>query len=612
MDAPVLITRADPRSLRQTLRQLSGKPFTWSFLGQKVVEFQRAKLAVQGQGAYLDTTSRFHQAAEDLRGSFLTYLYDIGRDLNALRWWLTTLSYRNCYVSSAFQRVCYLKVALDLANSWEGPEPLVMVVADEPVRRDLQQNLSHGRATRVIVLGHRWAFSIRPLKDIINLVVHRTFFVLREGYRVFQSRRMLPRPLRPTQPTTLLISWATLGNIGRGEGFHESFFGDLAARLDELGCHMAVTPIILKELPYKETLRRLREMPVPLLVPHRYLSILDLVRAAVSTCTRPPRQRPMPSFCGMDISSLAEEELRSHWVSNAAADALLIVTLVRRWSALNFPIDRFIYIYENQPPERALCWEVRRSFPEATLVGYQHARAPRLLLNFYLAPGGETEAPLPDRIVTVGKHTARLLSNDGYAPGRIVVGGALQMQGLVNHVASVDQSEAGLTNHTVLVASSDGLEETVELVSMAANMFDENDGIQVVLKCHPRMPYQKVQGLIGAQLPKHVRVSDDPIIDLISDCAVMVYSGSTVAIEAMALGVPTIHLTSQFDFDLDPLEAVPDLRLAAMGLEDLRQKVRWLLEHREEYIAQHQEDWASLVSDMYGPVTEETFRAFVE
>jgi hypothetical protein len=92
----------------------------------------------------------------------------------------------------------------------------------------------------------------------------------------------------------------------------------------------------------------------------------------------------------------------------------------------------------------------------------------------------------------------------------------------------------------------------------------------------------------------------------------MVYSGSTVAIEAMALGVPTIHLTSQFDFDLDPLEAVPDLRLAAMGLEDLRQKVRWLLEHREEYIAQHQEDWASLVSDMYGPVTEETFRAFVE
>jgi hypothetical protein len=60
------------------------------------------------------------------------------------------------------------------------------------------------------------------------------------------------------------------------------------------------------------------------------------------------------------------------------------------------------------------------------------------------------------------------------------------------------------------------------------------------------------------------------------------------------------------------LETVADLRLEATGLEDLRQKVLWLLSHREEYIAQHRDKWHRFVDEMYGRVTERTFLAFVE
>ena len=92
----------------------------------------------------------------------------------------------------------------------------------------------------------------------------------------------------------------------------------------------------------------------------------------------------------------------------------------------------------------------------------------------------------------------------------------------------------------------------------------------------------------------------------------MVYSGSTVGVEALALHLPVAHLRTQFDLNMDPLETVPQARLEATGLEELREKVRWLLEHREEYIAQHREEWDRLVEDVYGPVTEDTFRSFVE
>ena len=52
--------------------------------------------------------------------------------------------------------------------------------------------------------------------------------------------------------------------------------------------------------------------------------------------------------------------------------------------------------------------------------------------------------------------------------------------------------------------------------------------------------------------------------------------------------------------------------MEATGLDELRDKVRWLLANREAYIAQHQESWDRLVGEMYGPVTEDTVRAFVE
>jgi surface carbohydrate biosynthesis protein (TIGR04326 family) len=314
----------------------------------------------------------------------------------------------------------------------------------------------------------------------------------------------------------------------------------------------------------------------------------------------------------MDIGYLIRQELRGYWITNWAADTLLMTALVRRWAGLGFSFSRFIYIYENQPWERALCWAVRRHFPDADLVGYQHARVPRLLLNFSLAPGGEPEAPLPDRLVTVGKHTAGVLTTIGHEPGRVKVGGALQAQTLLSAQSQERKSPGAQGPPTVLVASSDGLEEAAELVDMAIRLFDEDEGVRVLVKCHPMMPFPLVSSTIGAHLPSNVKASEEPITELIRRSSVMVCSASTVAVEALALGLPVIHLRTQFDLDLDSLDVVPSTRLEATGLKELREKVDWLLDNREEYIAQHRAEWDSFVEEMYGPLTEETYRQFID
>ena len=433
---------------------------------------------------------------------------------------------------------------------------------------------------------------------------------------MIQSRRMIRRADLPNEPVTVIIGSVHSGNVNQGRDFHKSSFGDLSARLGELGCSVAMAPMILRDVPYREALRRVQNVTAPLLVPHRYLRLRDLLWAVISTWRRIPLREPLPPLDGMDISALVKEDLRLHWISNRAADALLMAALTRRWADLGIPIARIIYKYENQPWERALCWGAKRYLPQSKLVGYQHARAPLLYLNYYLAPGEETVAPLPDRVVTIGEHTARLLSSDGYGPGRIRVGGALHIPGLDARRRPTGESLIPASDATVhapvLVACSYGLEEASELADLAARLFDEDDGVGVVIKCHPAMPFRNCQQLMRGPLPKHVRVSEEPITDLISKSSIMVYTGSMVCVQALAAGLPVIHLRPEFDLDLDPLGAVPEVRPEATGLEELRQQVKWLLTCREEYITQQQDRWASVVDEIYGPVTQETYRAFID
>ena len=559
------------------MRRWGSQPFSWTYLGQRIDESRLTQQTLGESGSCVDTSQRFQEAAESLRDPYLSYLYEIGHRLNNLRWWLTSLSYRSAYMSRTFQQACYLKVALKLVADWEGPGYLIIVVGDPPLRHALKSNIVTATGIKVQMVGGLKSSPFRSYRDRLNMLAHRGFFLYRETLRVFWARRLLPAPQTAGERTTLLMSWVHSRNIGSGSEFHRFSFGDLTARLGELGYKVATVPMILRDVNYRDTLLRLQSSPIPMLVPHRYLRFRDVLWAVIASCGKPPVPDPVPLFAGMDISSLVKEDLRTHWIRNQAADALLIVALVRRWASVGASIVRIIYLYENQPWERALCWQVRRSLPNSKLVGYQNGRVPRLLLNWHLAPGEENEAPLPDKVVTGGSYAACQLRSGRYKSGCLQLGGALEMLDFLALRSQVNSSTATVNGVSVLVAPSYGREEAAELVDLASRLFDKGQRFPIVIKCHPLMPFNRVADLLGRPLPNHVEVSDEPTTDLMLKSSVMVYTSSTICVQAMALGLPAVHLRPQFELDMDPLESTPDARLEASGLDELRQRVLWIL-----------------------------------
>jgi hypothetical protein len=610
---PVLLTSPDGPSIGQTLCKVSGKPFSWAYIGQDLQELRNARKYFQGQGDFLNTTDRFHQITRELRDPYLSFIYDIGRKLNRVRWWVTSLSFRSSYVSSTYENLCHVKAGVELVQNHD-PDKQLIIVATQPLIRSLQENLKDV-ATVTFGLTPWWTMGLkRWIKDPSNMLVHRARFAIREVYRMIQSRLTIRRRNMPTGPIILLICWATSGNLSRKGHFHESYFGDVATRLEKLGHQVALVPMILRDVRYRDALTQLADSPFPILVPNRFMGIRQLIETLNASWLPHPVPLEVHEFADMDIASLVDLELRNDWVRDIAPEALSTAAFIRQLSRLGCSPTHIIYLFENHPWERALCWEVKRRMSDTVLVGYRHSASPSLSMHFHLAPGGEQESPLPDKLVTIGKYGARGLAEEGHHHGRVRVGGAFHMQALPAADTIGPGSGNGSTGdyaRTVLIGTSIG-PEAEELAHISANLFTEDDGIRVILKCHPLLPVEKIRGLDRERFSGHRLLSDEPIMELMQKCSLMIYSVSSVCIQALALGLPLIHMRPQINLQMDPLESAPDARLEANSLEDLQDKVRWLLDHREEYIVEHQQQWKKLAGDIYGPVTEESVHAFVD
>ena len=612
MKSKIIISSASKDAFNSVRGSLAGQEFSWVYLGQSHKEWIDLENFFNGQGVSRDTINSVHKSAQRLREPYLRYLYDIGDRIDKLTWWLTTLSYRSTYLSEVFLTASFLDMGLALMRDYDEENPLVLFVQKRSLYEAFKLNVEFVMIGRPEFIGSSSFDRKCPLIfDLLKVVVRRGYFVLREARRIMWADKVEDKFAAQSGAKTLLVSSVSFRSVDLEGDFHTYFFSDLAYKLTSWGRQVALMPLVLHNVPYLESLNKIRHGSFPVCIVHKYLKIRDLMKAALLTILPPPS---LPSFLpleGINITPLLKDDLRSNWQSNAIADSLIMSMAFARMADKGFEFEQIIYLFENQPWERAICWQVHKSFPNAELVGYQHSRAPYMLLNFFLADGGEPNAPLPDKLVTVGDYTYRLFSDDGWDPAKLRRGGALR-----EYNSGLDNTEYRSVNNpigipTVLVAPSNGLEEARELVMLALDLYEIDEGVKVVFKCHPTMDFDTI-GITDAQtLPAPFEVSNEDISTLMVNSSLMIYTGTSVCIPALAMGLPLIHVRRKLGLDLDPLEFVPTSRLQATTLEELREQVRWVIENREDYVQSNRQVWKTIAGDMFGEVTDESYAAFV-
>jgi glycosyltransferase involved in cell wall biosynthesis len=438
-------------------------------------------------------------------------------------------------------------------------------------------------------------------------------FVARYRLRLHRTRAITEAAGLQT-PVCLVHTWVDERAYDPASGqFWDQDFGEVRRYLESTGRRVLTVPNILPAASYRRVLRFVAGAPDRYLVPNALLSFWDVLAVVLGTTVRVPRRSRFPPLAGIEISDLLYEDAWNEWVSERAAANLLMGRWVASWKRAGLLIERFIYTFENHSWERVVCAAFRRFYPGTRLIAHQPNGISLLLMNYFISTEERDVVPLPDVIITNGGYASKLLKGSGYDPERVVCGGGLRQRYLQEWLDE-DQSARRGTREIprIIVAPSIGYSESVELLRKAIVAFAAARDLSVILKCHPSMPFELVVSALGVPvLPRHIVVSKEPLKILLKDADVLVYNSSAFpSVEALAAGVPVVHVQPEFALDLDPLDCCPGLGLDATSPEEILACVRRHLSDEAVIVGEARERSRRMLRELIGKVDERTYELF--
>lgn len=302
------------------------------------------------------------------------------------------------------------------------------------------------------------------------------------------------------------------------------------------------------------------------------------------------RQDLAVRFAGFDVAALIADDIERSMVGVERARNVVLYRVAARFALATKPAA-VIYRCEFQPLEHALVAALRG---HARTIGFRHSPFTRAYIPMRFAAKEVERAvarehgamPLPDGFIVSGSVGRDALVADGIPPGRIATCGPQRHPDLIAAIAaprdrSVLRAGMGVDHDTfaVFVAVAIVPEDTRALLAALSSALPANS--RVVLRTHPARPVEaRVLRLILRELDLEQRVvfgASSSLHDQLSACDVAVLVGSTLAFEAMALGIipvvfenpSTFAATSLEDYD-DSLFVVRTADELASALEDVR------------------------------------------
>ncbi|HDK16851.1 MAG TPA: hypothetical protein ENG75_02785, partial [Nitrospirae bacterium] len=269
--------------------------------------------------------------------------------------------------------------------------------------------------------------------------------------------------------------------------FKDVYFGDLAKCVEADG----YSPVVMGQLHDKLTGDLLNNINSKkdnsfFLLEHIW-SLKDLLsvfkRGLKDFFGREP-EWPLSDFAGFDVKEFLNVNLK--WELQAGyTDSLLYYKATKNILEKISP-ELLIYPYENKCTERMFLKAVSEVSPDTKTIGYQHAVLTPKHIHMFLAKDESESLPLPDRIVTNGPYTARLLRETGnYPEGMITAGTALRQAAEIPDEFIKKESPKRVKN--VLLTLAEGVEEYDKGLAFLRDIQKSNDTgkIDFRVRLHP-------------------------------------------------------------------------------------------------------------------------------
>jgi surface carbohydrate biosynthesis protein (TIGR04326 family) len=551
------------------------------------------------------------------------YLEAMGRmgEINGQdpQWWATNIASKNRFTSPLPQLLdALVRCTEAIEETAENNQMLVIVLPPWPVVKTLKRTAKKQAWDLEIISwpGSKLLARLRGRgKAWMNLLKE---IVLSVG-RILEVRRHFGRVSPKSagnRPVYLIRSFVYANAFSENGSYKDPFFGQLSEFLSQsLGDATDILTVVFGSEKRTDCYRQMKALKDRTVVPlESFLNYRDVLKGflvivwgRIAKNFRIPDEVP---FLDHDISGLLKETLSSggwiipfsHYLHHPAATCI----------ARNHRILACLITYEGNPWERMFIEGLHKSCPDLFIIGYQHAVIPQSAAGMFLSNREVDQIPLPSSLLTTGPGAASILEKYGaFADGLVKAVCALRFGYLYDFRPMARRNSK--TEFQVLVVL-EGVRDVLPLVMYVLDQAPKSRDINFRIRAHPVLPFGKLLSYLenGTEMPENMEVSSGKsVVEDVGESDVILYWGTTVALEALMLGKPVIHFDRGDLLSYDPLFELGDFKWRVSDRVDLKHILSEIRELPDHEYSQLQETARRYVTDYFRPVDDNSLTKFL-
>jgi hypothetical protein len=533
-----------------------------------------------------------------------------------LDWWATHFSSKNRINSPLLPNFQELHQILLAIGNLNGNDSLVLINISWPVFKTIQALTSKS--------GYQLKIYSPPfyrLKDLCKgkYLFWKNFFaeVVYSYLSIWKANKAFGKPkvLDSKIPVYLIKSFTYLKNFNDNI-YIDPFFGRLPEYLKEQLPEAQVLTVALGFKDRVQCYKQMKELNSSLVLPLEiYLTYWDILKCSLKWFWKinfdPFRIKGKLYSLGHEITPFFDELINFGGFRISIFHALHF-DIAKRLGEM-YQIKACFMTYEGRPWERFFMAGLRKENMNTIIVGYQHTVIPLSATDMFLHTKEQELIPIPDKIVTTGIITKKILEQFGSFPKeKIVTGCALRFEYLQN--LSLLKRRKDSKQKFVLLVAFGGSEEEIPLLNYALSQATLIKDTVFRMRTHPILSWNQLLSLSSWDqlLPKNVQNSTYlEVLEDLKNCDAILFWGTTVSLEALMLGKPIIHFDRGDLLNSDPLFEFSDFKWEVKRKDSLKIIIQEIKALPESKYCEYQQNGRKYMEKYFYPVTDENMSNFL-
>lgn len=590
----------------------------WIYVGKDAGQYFELGKKLASLFPEIPIGERLNRTAQAIRGEFVNLDQVLDEvSIRSLPWQASATAENNPYMSDFFHQCCATIVLQSISE--DDPSDLIIVCEDIDYIHFLAGYLKKQGYDIILPVSFNRIKRYRFMKNSLGWLSARVIFLWRNLWRMLQLYIIRHRSDKPckiqNKLDSLFVIWGTKNTFVKQKQLEcDSYYGELAWSFYKAEQTLAflVMPVIWIDA-YRDIVRNALTAQDDVVFAEDCLTAMDYLR--VIGCAERRRDiavQKQAVIAGINVSKLLQIHLKKEDGRLAYLESLKYYFVGQRLGKITGDLTRMIHLFENQPWEKMLRMGLRSCQESLKVIGCQHAPFPRLYLNYFPSQRSIGLGLLPDHIVSIGRGYKRIFEEHGYRKDQIKAGSAFRYKYLFD-IEPNDQPVGG----NVLIATSIGFEESLELIYKTLSYFCETTRYQVMLKFHPKLNRKeelitRVLRMLGRKdLPAHIQIVSENMQTLLQRASIVFYNFTAVCYEALVRHIPVIFVKSDIWFDMNKLEWFEGVNFSVRSTADIHSLVEsinaWDPGQREKW---GQEADKAIAESFSEPLSEELARAY--